>query len=166
MILAVAERGGLYCAFFRNSPVFCHFIHKTRIFCRLRSGLRSLIRLSGALPSLLWTPKVPKKSNMSNKPGFSFSCLLWAIAICQHSPGRDFQPLYSASFRRVQCALRISCSVISSAISKAARASIFLRRDTGRRFMTSFTFFAIVLLSFLLVLLFLLSLLHQGRCFE
>ena len=39
---------------------------------------------------------MPKKSNKSNKPGFSFSCLLWAIAIRQHSPRWDFQPLYSA----------------------------------------------------------------------
>jgi len=30
----------------------------------------SRIRLSSALQSLLWTSKVPKKSNMSNKPGF------------------------------------------------------------------------------------------------
>ena len=63
------ERGGLYCSFFHNSLVFYHFIHKTRIFCRLRPSLSSLIRLSNALRSLLWTSKVPKKSNMSNKPG-------------------------------------------------------------------------------------------------
>jgi hypothetical protein len=68
----VAERGGLYCSFFRNSLVFCHFVCKTSIFCRLRTSLSSLFRLSNALQSLLWTSKVPKKSNMSNKPGFSF----------------------------------------------------------------------------------------------
>ncbi len=32
--------------------------------------LSSPIRLTSALQSLLWTSKVPKKSNMSNKPGF------------------------------------------------------------------------------------------------
>ena len=31
----LAERGGLYCSFFRNSLVFCHFVCKTSIFCRL-----------------------------------------------------------------------------------------------------------------------------------
>ena len=66
----MAERGGLYCSFFRNSLVFCHFIRKTSIFCCLRPSLSSRIRLSSALQSLLWTSKVPKKSNMSNKPGF------------------------------------------------------------------------------------------------
>jgi hypothetical protein len=35
--------------------------------------LSSRIRLSNALQSLLWTSKVPKKSNMSNKSGF-LSC--------------------------------------------------------------------------------------------
>jgi hypothetical protein len=38
-----------------------------------------------------------------------------------------------------------------------------LRRDTGRPFMISFTFFAIVLLPFLLVLLFLSFLLHPFK---
>jgi hypothetical protein len=40
----MAERGGLYCSFFRNSLVFCHFIPKTRIFCRLTqlSQLRAI----------------------------------------------------------------------------------------------------------------------------
>jgi hypothetical protein len=66
----MAERGGLYRSIFRNSLVFCHFIRKTCIFCRLRTSLSSLFCLSNALPSLLWTSKVPKKSNMSNKPGF------------------------------------------------------------------------------------------------
>ena len=72
LIYTGGEGGGLYCSFFRNSLVFCHFIRKTRIFCRLRTSLISLFRLSSALQSLLWTSKVPKKSNMSNKPGFSF----------------------------------------------------------------------------------------------
>jgi hypothetical protein len=66
----MAERGGLYCFFFRNSLVFFHFIRKTRIFCRLRTSLSSLFRLNSALQSLLWTSKVPKKSNMSNKPNY------------------------------------------------------------------------------------------------
>jgi len=65
--------GGLYCSFLRNSLVFYHFIRKTRIFCRLRPSLSSLIGLSNALRSLLWTSKVPKKSNMSNKPGAPFA---------------------------------------------------------------------------------------------
>jgi hypothetical protein len=69
----MAERGGLYCSFFHNSLVFYHFIRKTRIFCRLGPSLSSLIRLSNALRSLLWTSKVPKKSNMSNKPGAPFA---------------------------------------------------------------------------------------------
>ena len=34
-------------------------------------SLSSLVRLSSALQSLLWTSKVPKKSNMSNKSGFT-----------------------------------------------------------------------------------------------
>ena len=68
----MAERGGLYCSFFRNSLVFCHFIRKTSIFCRLRTSLSSLFRLSSALQSLQWTSKVLKKSNMSNKSGFLF----------------------------------------------------------------------------------------------
>src|ERR1700675_779922 len=67
----MAERGGLYRSFFRNSLVFCHFIRKTCIFCCLRTSLSSLCRLSNALPSLQWTSKVPKKSNMSNKSGFA-----------------------------------------------------------------------------------------------
>jgi hypothetical protein len=66
----LAERGGLYCSFFRNSLVFSHFIRKTRIFCRLRPSLSSLVRRSSALQSLLWTSKVLKKSNISNKLGF------------------------------------------------------------------------------------------------
>ena len=66
----LTERGGLYCSFFRNSLVFCHFVRKTRIFCRFRPSRSSRIRLSSALQSLLWTSKVPKKSNISNKPGF------------------------------------------------------------------------------------------------
>jgi hypothetical protein len=70
------ERGGLYCCFFRNSLVFCHFVRKTRIFCRFRPSLTSRIRLSSALQSLLWTSKVPKKSNLSNKSGFLFLGLL------------------------------------------------------------------------------------------
>jgi hypothetical protein len=69
-ILAMAERGGLYCSFFRNSLVFCHFVRKTLIFCRFRPSLSSRIRLSSALQSLQWTSKVPKKSNISNKLGF------------------------------------------------------------------------------------------------
>ena len=72
----VAEEGGLYCSFSRNSLVFCHFIRKTRIFCCLRPSLSSRIRLSSALLSLLWTSKVPKKSNMSNKLRISFLRLL------------------------------------------------------------------------------------------
>jgi len=64
----LAERGGLYCSFFRNPLVFFHFIRKTRIFCCLKPSLSSRIRLSNALQSLLWTSKVPEKSNMSNKP--------------------------------------------------------------------------------------------------
>jgi hypothetical protein len=71
--------GGLYCSFFPNSLVFCHFTRKTRIFCRLRTSLSSLSRLSSALQSLLWTSKVPKKSNMSNKSGFLF----WAYFHCR-----------------------------------------------------------------------------------
>jgi hypothetical protein len=71
MILAMAERGGLYCAFFHNFIVFCHFIRKTRVFFRLWPSLSSLIRLSSAFQSLLWTSKVPKKSNTCNKPRFS-----------------------------------------------------------------------------------------------
>jgi hypothetical protein len=70
----MAERGdyiALYCSFLRNSLVFCHFIRKTRIFCRLRTRLSSLFRLSSALQSLLWTSKVPKKSNISNKSEFA-----------------------------------------------------------------------------------------------
>jgi len=63
--------GGLYCAFFHNFIVFCHFIRKTRVFFRLWPSLSSLIRLSSAFQSLLWTSKVPKKSNASNKPRFS-----------------------------------------------------------------------------------------------
>ena len=59
----LTESGGLYCSFFRNSLVFCHFIRKTRIFCCLRTSL-------SALQSLLWTSKVPKKSNTSNKTEF------------------------------------------------------------------------------------------------
>jgi hypothetical protein len=70
MICAVAERGGLYCCVFRNSLRFCHFVRNTRVFCRLLPSLSSRIRLSNAFPSLLWTSKVLKKSNMSNKPGF------------------------------------------------------------------------------------------------
>jgi len=62
MILAVAERGGLYWRGFRNSVCFYHFTRNTCIFCRLRPSLSSLIRLSNALQSLLWTPKVLKKS--------------------------------------------------------------------------------------------------------
>ena len=62
--------GGLYCAFFHNFIVFCHFIRKTRVFFRLWPSLSSLIRLSSAFQSLLWTSKVPKKSNMSNKSRF------------------------------------------------------------------------------------------------
>jgi hypothetical protein len=72
--------GGLYCSFFCNSLVFCHFIRKTRIFCRLRPSLSSRIRLSSALQSLLWTSKVPKKSNISNKPG-SPSCAYSSAAL-------------------------------------------------------------------------------------
>jgi hypothetical protein len=94
MILAMAERGGLYRSFYRNSPVFCHFIHKTRIFCRLRSGLRSFIRLSSALPSLLWTSKVPKKSNMSNKPGFP-SCATLGLPF-----GDGFRHMLFAGYTR------------------------------------------------------------------
>ncbi len=75
----LAERGGLYCSFFRNSLVFCHFVRKTRIFCRFRPSLSSRIRLSSALQSLLWTSKVPKKSNMSNKSGFLF----WVYFHCR-----------------------------------------------------------------------------------
>jgi hypothetical protein len=60
------RRGGLYCFLFRNPLVFCHFVRKTHIFCRFRPSL------SGALQSLLWTSKVPKKGNMSNKSGFLF----------------------------------------------------------------------------------------------
>jgi hypothetical protein len=82
MILAMAERGGLYCSFFRNSLVFCHFVRKTPIFCRLRPSLSSRIRLSSALQSLLWTSKVPKKSNISNKSGFPF----W---VCFHCRGLE-----------------------------------------------------------------------------
>jgi hypothetical protein len=63
---------GLYCSFFRNTLVFCHFAHNACICCRLRPRLTSRIRLSSALQSLLWTSKVPKKSNMSNKFGFLF----------------------------------------------------------------------------------------------
>jgi hypothetical protein len=70
MIFAMAERGGLYCSIFRNSHRFCHLTRNTCIFCRLRTSLSSHFRLSNALQSLLWTSKVPKKSNMSNKTGF------------------------------------------------------------------------------------------------
>ena len=35
-------------------------------------SLSSCIRLSSALQSLLWTSRVPKKSNISNKSGFLF----------------------------------------------------------------------------------------------
>jgi hypothetical protein len=67
----LAERGGLYGSIFHNSIRFCHFTRNTRVFCRLLPSLSSRIRLSNALQSLLWTSKVPKKSNMSNKPGFA-----------------------------------------------------------------------------------------------
>jgi hypothetical protein len=50
-----------------NSVRFCHFTRNTRVFCRLLPSLSSRMRLSNALQSLLWTSKVPKKSNMSNK---------------------------------------------------------------------------------------------------
>jgi hypothetical protein len=63
----MAERGGLYGCIFRNSLRFCHFTRNTCIFCRLLPSLSSRMRLSNALQSLLWTSKVPKKSNMSNK---------------------------------------------------------------------------------------------------
>jgi hypothetical protein len=53
--------GGLYCCIFRNSLRFFHFTRNTRVFCRLLPSLSSRIRLSNAFPSLLWTPKVPKK---------------------------------------------------------------------------------------------------------
>jgi hypothetical protein len=66
----LAERGGLYCCVFRNSLRFCYFARNARVFCRLLPSLGSLIRLSNAFPSLLWTSKVPKKSNKSNNPGF------------------------------------------------------------------------------------------------
>jgi hypothetical protein len=66
----LTERGGLYGSIFRNSLRFCHFTRNTCIFCRLLPSLSSRIRLSNALQSLLWTSKVPEKSNMSNKPGF------------------------------------------------------------------------------------------------
>jgi hypothetical protein len=78
----MAERGGLYCSFFSNSLVFCHFIRKTRIFCRLTPSLSSRIRLSNAFPSLQWTSKVPKKSNMSNKIGFPSDKGNFMAAVC------------------------------------------------------------------------------------
>jgi hypothetical protein len=98
------RRGGLYCSFFCNSLVFCHFIRKTRIFCRLRPRLSSRIRLSSALQSLLWTSKVPKKSNISNKFGFPF----WVASIVAASSaarvqqiswrsGQNCKPEHSAS---------------------------------------------------------------------
>jgi len=64
---------------FHNSLVFCHFVRKARIFCRFRPSLCSRIRLSSALQSLLWTSKVLKKSNMSNKSGFLF----WVYFHCR-----------------------------------------------------------------------------------
>jgi hypothetical protein len=73
--------GGLYLSIFRNSLRFCHFARNSNVFCRLLRSLSSRIRLSDAAQSLQWTSKVLKKSNMSNKPGFSFSRLVWAI--CQ-----------------------------------------------------------------------------------
>ena len=63
--------GGLYRSFFHNPIFLCHFIRKTRVFFRLWPSLTSRIRLSSALQSLLWTSKLPKKSNISNKPGFA-----------------------------------------------------------------------------------------------
>ena len=83
------RRGGDYSApFFATLFVSVTAHHKIRVFCRLLPSLSSRMRLSNALQSLLWTSKVPKKGNISNKPGFFFSCLLWAIAVCQHRPGR------------------------------------------------------------------------------
>src|SRR6266446_5774465 len=78
--LKAGGEGGLYCSFFHNSLVFCYFIRKTRLFCRLRPSLSSRIRLTSALQSLLWTSKVPKKSNMSNKLGFP-SCAATAASL-------------------------------------------------------------------------------------
>ena len=66
----LAERGGLYGSIFHNSIRFCHFTCNSSVFCRLLPSLSSRMRLSHALQSLLWTSKVLKKSNMSNKPGF------------------------------------------------------------------------------------------------
>jgi len=62
--------GGLYCSIFHNSLRFCHFTRNTHVFWRLLPSLSGRIRLSNAFPSLLRTSKMPKKSNMSNKPGF------------------------------------------------------------------------------------------------
>src|SRR5260370_13395574 len=59
--------GGLYCSSLHNSFSFCHFARNTCIFCPLWPSLSSRTRLSNAASSLLWTSKVPKKSNMSNK---------------------------------------------------------------------------------------------------
>jgi hypothetical protein len=80
----MAERGGLYGAFFRNSLVFRPFNRKTRIFCRLRPSLSSRIRLSSALQSLLWTAKVPKKSNIGNKLGPPSCAYSSAALACQN----------------------------------------------------------------------------------
>jgi hypothetical protein len=46
---------------------------------------------------------------MSNTLGFSFSCLLWTIAICQHSPGGFSAALFSV-FQACAVRLRLICS--------------------------------------------------------
>jgi hypothetical protein len=67
-LLYSTGEGGLYCSGFRNSLAFCHIARNTCIFCRLWPSLSSPISLTSASQSLQWTSKVPKKSNMSNKP--------------------------------------------------------------------------------------------------
>jgi hypothetical protein len=64
------RRGGIILLHFLQLSSFPPLTRNTRVFYRLLPSLSSRIRLSNAFPSLLWTPKVPQKSNMSNKTGF------------------------------------------------------------------------------------------------
>jgi hypothetical protein len=82
--------GGLYCSIVHNSIGFCHFTRNTCIFCRLLSSLSSRIRLSNAVQSLLWISEVARKSNMSNKAGFSFSRLTELLPSAKIVPGGIF----------------------------------------------------------------------------